>query len=238
MLAAWRSSSPGIATSVTRGGTTNHPGDRFGGVARDDSAFGVPLGGGPLDAVVIGASAGGPSAIETVLSALKEDFPVPIAVCQHMSEGATAFWASQLDRVCKLKVAEAKSGEPFVKGRVYIAPAGKHMRIRGTRVNPIVTLERDFADVMHVPSIDFLMSSAASLFGSRVLGALFTGMGSDGALGMLSIRRMGGVTLAQSVDSAFMPSMPKSAADMGAAGEVVPLQRMAKTITDRVEGRA
>jgi two-component system, chemotaxis family, protein-glutamate methylesterase/glutaminase len=197
----------------------------------------VPLGGGPLAAVVIGASAGGPTAIETVLSALPGDFPAPVAVCQHMTEGATTMWAEQLDARCALKVVEAKSGDPFVCGRVFIAPGGLHMRIRGTFAAPMVTLERDFADVMHVPSIDFLMSSAAALFGGRLLGVLLTGMGSDGALGMLAIRRGGGVTLAQSEDTAFMPSMPMAAAELGAAGEVVPLHRIAKTIAERVSGR-
>lgn len=206
-------------------------------MARDDSAYGVPAGGGVLSAVVIGASAGGPAAIESVLSALPADFPVPIAVCQHMVEGATGFWADQLDVACQLKVAEAKRGEIFSAGRVYVAPAGRHMRILGSRAQPIVMLERDFADVLHVPSIDFLMSSVAMLFGSRALGALLTGMGSDGALGMLAIRRAGGVTLAQSEESAFMASMPKAAADLGAAAEVVPLERMAKVIAERVGGR-
>jgi len=235
----WRWSSRGTATSVTRRHLLKHPGDRFGGapLPRDESAYGVPSGGGTLAAVVIGASAGGPQAIEEVLSALPADFPVPIAVCQHMMEGTTELWASRLDHVCKLRVAEAKLGEPFVAGRVYVAPAGRHMRIRGTFTKPVVSLERDFADVMHVPSIDFLMSSAATLFCSRVLGALLTGMGSDGAMGMLAIRRAGGVTLAQSAETAFMPSMPQAAAEMGGVAEIVPLGRMAKAIADRVAGR-
>jgi two-component system chemotaxis response regulator CheB len=206
-------------------------------LARDESAYGVPLGGGPLSAVIIGASAGGPQAIETVLKELPADFPAPIAVCQHMMEGTTGLWAERLDRVCQIEVTEAKSGEAFSAGRAYVAPAGVHMRIRGTFERPTVSLERDFADVMHVPSIDFLMSSAATLYGGRVLGVLLTGMGSDGALGLLAIRRVGGVTLAQSEGTAFMPSMPKAANELGAAGEVVPLDRMAKVITDRVAGR-
>lgn len=197
----------------------------------------MPSGGGALAAVVIGASAGGPSAIEAVLSALPVDFPVPIAICQHMMEGTTRLWAERLDAVCPLAVAEATTGEPFLPSRVYVARAGRHMRIRGTHTAPLVSLERDFADVMHVPSIDFLMSSAATVYGSRVLGVLLTGMGSDGAMGMLAIRRAGGVTLAQSAESAFMPSMPTAAAEMGGAAEIVPLDRMARAIMDRVAGR-
>jgi len=162
---------------------------------------------------------------------------VPVAVCQHMPEGATRLFAERLNRVSRLEVVEAANGDAFSAGRVFIAPTGMHMRIRGTFARPRITLERDFADVLHVPSIDFLMSSAAALFGGRVLGALLTGMGSDGALGMLAIRRVGGVTLAQSTESAFMPSMPKAAAESGAAGEVVPLDRMAAVIQERVAGR-
>jgi two-component system, chemotaxis family, protein-glutamate methylesterase/glutaminase len=197
----------------------------------------VPLGGGPLSAVIIGASAGGPQAIEAVLRALPADFPAPIAVCQHMMEGTTGMWAERLDRVCDLKVVEAQNREPFLPGFVYVGPAGMHMRIRGTFTLPIVSVERDFADVMHVPSIDFLMSSAAAVYGSRMLGVLLTGMGSDGAMGMLAIRRGGGVTLAQSEESAFMSSMPMAATELGGVGEVVPLDRMARVITDRVAGR-
>ena len=172
----------------------------------------MPLGGGPLSAVIIGASAGGPQAIESVLSALPADFPVPIAVCQHMMEGTTGLWAERLNRVCELKVVEAQNRRA-VRGRhrLHRASGAAHAHPGHASRVPIVSLERDFADVMHVPSIDFLMSSAATLFGGRVLGVLLTGMGSDGALGMLAIRRAGGVTLAQSEDSAFMPSMPMAA---------------------------
>ena len=154
-----------------------------------------------------------------------------------MMEGTTSLWADRLDSVSALKVVEAQNREPFLAGFAYIAPAGLHMRIRGTFTLPIVSVERDFADVMHVPSIDFLMSSAATVYGGRTLGVLLTGMGSDGALGMLAIRRVGGVTLAQSEDTSFMPSMPMAAEELGAAGEVVPLERMAQVITDRVAGR-
>jgi two-component system chemotaxis response regulator CheB len=154
-----------------------------------------------------------------------------------MPEGATRLWAHRLDETCPLKVVEAEHAMAFEAGCVYVARAGRHLRVRGTARKPWLSLELDFADVLHVPSIDFLMSSAAEVFGSRLMGVLLTGMGSDGALGMLSIRRAGGVTLSQSEDTAFMSSMPLAAEKLGAVGEIVPLDAMTQVIVDRVAGR-
>ena len=197
---------------------------------------GTPVGGAPLLAVVIGASAGGPAAIETVLSTLKWNFPAPILVCQHMTEGATATWAERLNSVCHLQVAEARQGELLLPHHVYIAPIGRHMRVRGTATEPHISLEPDHTGATHVPSIDELMISVAQVFGSRSLGVVLTGMGADGAEGLLAIRRAGGVTLAEPAGSAFMASMPTAAADAGAVGEIVPLERMAEVIVERVAG--
>ena len=198
---------------------------------------GTPLGGVELLAVAIGASAGGPAAIETVLSALPWNFPAPIAICQHMTDGATALWAERLNGKCHLRVCEAEQGEPFLPGRAYIGPIGRHLRIRGTAAEPYVSLEPDRGESPHVPSIDELMRSVAQTFGSRSLGVLLTGMGHDGTEGMLAIRRAGGVTLAEPADSAFIGSMPGAAIEAGAVGESVPLERMGAVIVDRVAGR-
>jgi two-component system chemotaxis response regulator CheB len=192
----------------------------------------------PPLAVVIGASAGGPSAVETVLSSLPWRFPVPIAVCQHMVEGATAAWAERLDDVCHLRVVEAKFGQALEAHRVYVAPIGKHMLIRGTAAEPYISLESDRAGRTHVPSIDELMKSAAEVFGRRAVGVVLTGMGSDGAEGLLAIRQAGGVTLAQPTESAFMSSMPAAAADAGGVERFVPLERIPAVIMElaSVEG--
>ena len=198
---------------------------------------GTPIGGVELLAVAIGASAGGPAAIETVLSALPWNFPAPIAICQHMTDGATVLWADRLNGVCHLRVCEARQGEPFVPGRAYIGPIGRHLRVRGTVAEPYISLEPDHGESPHVPSIDELMRSVAQLFGSRSLGVLLTGMGQDGSEGMLAIRRAGGVTLAEPAESAFIGSMPGAAVEAGAVGESVPLEAMARAIIDRVAGR-
>jgi two-component system chemotaxis response regulator CheB len=164
-------------------------------------------------------------------------FPVPVAVCQHMTEGATAHWAERLNGACSIRVVEARQGERFLPGRVYIAPIGRHMRIRGTTADPHISLEPDCRDSAHVPSIDELMLSMTQVYGSRTLGVLLTGMGRDGADGMLAIRRAGGVTIAEPLDTAFMRSMPAAAAEAGAVSEFVPLDRMAEKIAERVAGR-
>jgi len=197
---------------------------------------GTPQGGVPLRAVIIGASAGGPREIQSVLEELPATFPTPIAICQHMTEGATGPWAARLNECSALEVVEAQPGMKFDAGRVYIAPAGRHMRLIGPAHAARITLLPDFADALHVPSIDFLMSSAAEVFGSRVLGVLLTGMGSDGALGMLAIRKAGGATICQSAESAPFSSMPLAAAELGAVSELVDLAHLGALIMRRVEG--
>lgn len=197
---------------------------------------GTPQGGVPLRAVVIGASAGGPREIQSVLEELPATFPAPIAICQHMTEGASAPWAVRLNECCALGVVEAQPGMRFAAGHVYIAPAGRHMRLIGPAHGARITLLPDFAHGLHVPSIDFLMSSAAEVFGSRVLGVLLSGMGSDGARGMLAIRTAGGATICQSAESAPFSSMPLAAAELGAVCELVDLTHLAGLIMRRVEG--
>jgi two-component system chemotaxis response regulator CheB len=198
---------------------------------------GTPTGGQPLLCVAIGASAGGPSAIEAVLREFPWNFPVPIVVCQHMTDGATGPWAYRLNDACHIQVHEAEQGDLLKPHHAYIAPIGRHMRIRGTAEDAHVSLEPDRKGLKHVPSIDEMMRSVAGVFGSRCLGVVLTGMGSDGAEGLLAIRQAGGVTLAQTAESAFMGSMPTAAADSGAASEVVPLEKMAAIVTERVLGK-
>lgn len=188
-------------------------------------------------AVVIGASTGGPKLVEAVLRELPADFPAPVAVCQHMPQGFTTIWAERLDQICRLQVKEPRNREPFERGNVYIAPVGKHMRIRKDGRSYSIALDSDFADSLHVPSIDMLMSSAAAAYGSRVLGVLLTGLGSDGAMGMLAIRRAGGHTICQEPETAIAASMPQSAVELGAAAEEVAGPDIPRVILERVRGK-
>jgi two-component system chemotaxis response regulator CheB len=153
-----------------------------------------------------------------------------------MPPGFTQTWAERLDSVCRLRVKEATYGEPFVPGTVYVAPTGKHMRIKREGKEASVVLDMDFADSLHVPSIDILMSSMAQAYGSRALGVLLTGLGQDGALGLLALRRAGGHTIAETEDSAVAYSMPGSAVEMGAAAEEVAAVDLPSVVIDRVKG--
>lgn len=178
----------------------------------------------PPRAVVIGASAGGPQALERLLAALPRGFSVPVAVCQHMPLGFVESFAWRLGRMCSLRVKQAEDGEPFLRGGVYVAPSGKHMRLRRSVTgNVAVRLDDDFADSLFVPSIDMLMSSAAQVYGSGAVAVLLTGLCSDGAMGMLAVRRAGGHTICESPDSAAVSSMPLSALAAGGVAETLPL---------------
>ncbi len=188
--------------------------------------------------MVIGASTGGPKVVEGILRMLPHDFPAAIAICQHMPPGFTKAWAERLDEVSSLRVKEACFGERFESGTVYIAPAGKHMRLmRDSDGDVHISLDRDFADSLHIPSIDILMSSAAHAFGSGLLAVLLTGLGSDGTLGMLAVRRAGGHTISEAPESAAVYSMPGSAVEIGATAEEVSSKTMPQVIMDRVAGK-
>jgi two-component system chemotaxis response regulator CheB len=179
---------------------------------------------------VIGASFGGPRAVESILSAFPRYFPLPIAVCQHMTEGMTGMWAERLSHVCPFPVVEGTARAKFRPGTAYVAPAGRQMRLLAGPNGTQLRVDPDFADSLHVPSIDILFSSAADALGSRVLAVLLTGLGNDGASGMLRIRLAGGYTIAESAETAVSHSMPGSAVNAGAVVEQLPLQRIAERV--------
>lgn len=203
----------------------------------DFNATGVPAHTGPYDAVVIGASFGGPPAIEQILGPLPRKFPVPIAICQHISPGFTRGWAERLNHISKLRVIEVTKTTQVEPGRVYVAPAG--MQTRFTRSGKVVYLraDPDFADSLYVPSIDQFMASASRAYGSHLLAVILTGLGSDGAAGILEVRRMGGYTIAESAQTAASSSMPDAAVLAGAVVERLPLPAIAKKILGLAEKR-
>jgi len=170
---------------------------------------------GPYEAVIIGASMGGPPALEQVLSGIPGDFPVPIAICQHMPAGATESFAFRLSEVCSLPVTEAIHGERFLPGHVYLAPGGAHTRITRHGGVSRLMVDADFADSLYVPSVDVLFSSSARAYGPHQLAVIMTGMGWDGAAGMLAVREAGGYTIAQTPESSHAPSMPTRAIGAG-----------------------
>ncbi len=176
-----------------------------------------------VEAVVIGASTGGPQALQIILTKLPEDYPAAVLVSQHMPKGFTGPLAERLNRMAKVHIKEAQDGDPVVPGRVLICPGGSHMllRRRGSKVR--VALREPGPKDKYVPSVDALMRSAAELYGRRAVGVLLTGMGSDGRQGMLEIKARGGYTIAESEQSAVVFGMPQEAINAGAAAAVLAL---------------
>ncbi|MBL8977148.1 MAG: chemotaxis-specific protein-glutamate methyltransferase CheB [Gemmatimonadetes bacterium] len=176
---------------------------------------------------VIGASTGGPAALQHLLEQLPVDFPLPVAIVQHMPPGFTRPFANRLNGLCRLRVSEAVEGDQLRAGRVLIAPAGMHLRIsRGLGA----TLSADAAGARHVPSVDVLFRSAERARPGKVLGVLLTGMGEDGAEGLSLIRAHGGVTIAESEATCAVYGMPRAAVERGAAQHVLPLPAIAAAL--------
>jgi two-component system chemotaxis response regulator CheB len=173
---------------------------------------------------VIGASTGGPAAVQRVLQSLPAQFPMPVVVVQHMPEGFTAPFAQRLDSLCRLRVEEAVEGDQLRPGRVVIARAGRHLRVGP---NLALTLSPEPRDAKHIPSVDVTMRSAARSRPGRVLGILLTGMGEDGADGMYAIRSTGGLTLAESEASCVVYGMPRAAVRRGGVTWELPLPEIA-----------
>jgi two-component system chemotaxis response regulator CheB len=172
--------------------------------------------------LLIGASTGGPQAIEELLTRMPAEVP-PILIVQHMPQLFTKAFADRLDRICQMHVVEAAGGELIQPGTAYIAPGGHHMVVerQGAR---LVTALRD-GPLVHYqrPAVDVLFNSAARLRGIPIAAAILTGMGSDGADGLLALREAGAETLAEDEQSCVVFGMPKEAIARGAAKHVVTL---------------
>lgn len=179
------------------------------------------------DLCVIGASTGGPAAVQRILQALPAIFPLPIVVVQHMPVGFTRPFAQRLASLSRVRVAEAEDGMRLSAGSAMIAPAGSHLRVSP---NLAVVLTPEPSDAKHIPSVDVTMRSAARSRPGRVLGILLTGMGEDGADGMATIRAGGGVTIAESESSCVVYGMPRAAVLRGAASWVLSLEAIAELL--------
>ncbi len=182
--------------------------------------------------IAIGASTGGTVAIERVLTALPAQMPAMV-ITQHIPAGFSAAFAKRLNKVCAIDVKEASEGDEARAGLALIAPGNRHMRVRqgqsgGWRVHlddgPKVCYQR--------PSVDILFESAAAEAGSRAAGIILTGMGSDGANGLLSMRRAGARTLAQDEATCVVFGMPREAIEKGAAEKVLPVDRISAALLD------
>lgn len=183
----------------------------------------------------IGASTGGTEAIKQVLLGLPRHCP-PILIVQHMPEMFTAAFARRLDGLCELHVKEAEDGEIALPGTAYIAPGHSHLAVRRGMGGFQCVLSRADPVNRHRPSVDVLFSSAAEHAGAAAVGVLLTGMGKDGAQGLLEMREAGAWTIAQDHDSCVVYGMPREAAMIGAASEVAPLHEIAHRMLRHVPG--
>jgi two-component system, chemotaxis family, protein-glutamate methylesterase/glutaminase len=183
--------------------------------------------------IVIGASTGGTEAIKDVLVQMPPDAP-GILVTQHMPEGFTRSFAARLDGLCKVAVKEAEDGERVLPGHVYIAPGHSHLLLRKSGANYIAQLSQSEAVNRHRPSVDVLFHSAAESAGKNAIGVILTGMGKDGAAGMVELRRAGAHTYAQDKNSCVVYGMPKEAVALGGVEEVLPLDDIAGAVLDRL----
>ncbi len=180
--------------------------------------------------VILGASTGGTEAIREVLQPLPPDSPA-ILITQHMPAGFTRSFAQRLDALCAVTVREATHAERVLPGHVYLAPGGEqHMKLDRSGANYVIALQASEPVNRHRPSVDVLFQSAAQAAGRNAIGVLLTGMGKDGAAGLLAMKRAGAHTLAQDEASCVVFGMPREAIQLGAADEVVPLSEMSERI--------
>lgn len=181
--------------------------------------------------IAIGASTGGTDALREVISRFPANTP-PVVVVQHMPQNFTKAFAERLNQICQVNVKEAEDGEYLATGKVLIAPGNKHMEIRRSGINYYVTLF-DGPMVFHQrPAVEILFNSVAKYAGQNAVGAILTGMGKDGAQGLLNMRNAGAATIAQDERTCIVFGMPKEAIDIGAAQVIKPLPQIAQSILD------
>ena len=176
--------------------------------------------------IALGSSTGGVQAIEAVLASLPRTTP-GVVIVQHMPESFTGPFAERLNSLCAMEVKEARDGDRVIPGRVLIAPGGRHMQLTRSGAQYMVSVKDGPLVNRHKPSVDVLFKSVAQNAGRNAVGVILTGMGDDGARGLLEMRQAGAATAAQDEATSVVFGMPKEAIRLGAAVNVLPLQSLA-----------
>ena len=179
--------------------------------------------------VAIGASTGGTDALQVFLQSLPHAVP-GIVVVQHMPENFTRSFANRLNDLCNVTVKEAEDGDSVIRGKVLIAPGNKHMLLKRSGARYYVEVMGGELVNRHRPSVDVLFRSTAQYAGSNSVGIIMTGMGDDGAKGLLEMKQTGAKTYAQDEKSCVVFGMPKEAIKLGAANSILPLEKLADQI--------
>ncbi|MEI8030190.1 MAG: chemotaxis response regulator protein-glutamate methylesterase [Comamonadaceae bacterium] len=183
--------------------------------------------------IIVGASTGGTEAIKDFLMDMPPDCP-GILITQHMPETFTRSFAARLDSLCRISVKEAEDAERILPGHAYVAPGHSHLLLRRSGANYMTQLSGAEAVNRHRPSVDVLFRSVAENAGKNAVGVILTGMGKDGALGMLAMKNAGAYNFAQDEASCVVFGMPKAAIVVGAVDEVLPLQDIAQGVMRRL----
>jgi two-component system, chemotaxis family, protein-glutamate methylesterase/glutaminase len=190
---------------------------------------------GAVDVVVLGISTGGPQALRYMIPQLPADFRVPMAIVMHMPVGYTEMYAHKLNQLSKIEFQEAKEGNSLESGKVLLAPAGRHLTFRRNDDGKVVAhLDARPFETVHRPSIDVLFQSAAETYGSRVLGVVMTGMGTDGKEGASWIKAQGGIVFTESEETCVVYGMPRAIVEVGLSDKRVPLEQMSHAIWEVV----
>jgi two-component system chemotaxis response regulator CheB len=184
--------------------------------------------------VAIGASTGGTEAIRQVLEQLSPAFPATV-ITQHMPPSFTKSFAQRLNNICQINVHEAKDGERILPGNAYIAPGDRHMLIVRSGADYRIKLDNRPLVCGHKPSVDVMFESLAKVVGKNVVATILTGMGKDGAQGLLALREAGAITMAQDEASCVVYGMPRVAIEIGATKHIIPLDKMSKALSKAVE---
>lgn len=184
--------------------------------------------------VAIGTSTGGPSALLQIFRSLPEGFPSPVFVVQHMPEGFTRAFAERLDGNSHLKVKEAENGDRVESGCGYIAPGHSHMSVEESAGGRLIRIYQGEKVTGHRPSIDVLFDSVAQSYGKSAIAVIMTGMGKDGAEGIMKVKNSGGYTMAQDEETSVVYGMNRVAVQSGAINEIVSLYDIPRKIVERL----
>ena len=179
--------------------------------------------------IVVGASTGGTEALRILFEGLPHDAPGMVVV-QHMPENFTKAFAKRLDGLCRVSIKEAENNDTVLRGQVLIAPGNDHMLLKRSGARYYVEIRQGPLVSRHRPSVDVLFRSAARYAGKNAVAVIMTGMGDDGARGMLEMKQAGAFTIAQDEESCVVFGMPKEAIKRNAVDKILPLEKMAGTI--------
>ncbi|WNG42061.1 chemotaxis-specific protein-glutamate methyltransferase CheB [Archangium minus] len=191
----------------------------------------------PSFVVGIGASTGGPPAVQRLLESLSPEPSMSLLVCQHMPKQFTRAFAERLDRLGPFSVREAQEGDLLAPGHVFIAPGGRQLVVYRQNGQYVLGTPPPTMQDKHAPSVDRLFMSLAEVFGSKTIGVVLTGMGSDGALGSKAIQRAGGEVWAESEETAVIYGMPQEAVATGAVSRVLPLGEIGPALVELARKR-